>query len=114
VSPSARIVATAEAVSVIADQDGRRLTLRRLGALEKLRLFKAVGPVLAQNPPYLGMALLACAVAAIDEVPVPFPATEAHIEALVQRLGEPALAAIAQALRPPESGPAAERDHAKN
>ena len=47
----------------VTDSDGRRLTLRRLTALDRLRLFKAAGPVLAQNQPWLGMALLACSVA---------------------------------------------------
>ena len=74
------------------------LELRRIGALDKLRLFKAVGPSLAQNEPYLGMALLAFAVAAIDGVPVPSPVNEAQIESLVARLGDSGLAAIGDAM----------------
>ena len=67
-------------------------------ALDKLRLFKAAGPVLAQNRPWLGMALLACSVTAIDDVPVPPPANEQQIEALVARLGDAGIAAAATAL----------------
>ena len=78
--------------------DGRRLTLRRLTALDKLRLFKAAGPVLSQNQPWLGMALLACSVAALDDVPVPPPVTEGQVEALVARLGDDGLAAVGAAL----------------
>jgi hypothetical protein len=94
-TPSARLVAAAQAAPEVTDAAGRVLTLRRLTALDKLRLFKAAGPVLAQNQPWLGMALLACSVAAIDGVPVPPPANEAQIEALVQLLGDGGIAAVA-------------------
>ncbi len=77
---------------------GAYLSLRRLTALDKLRLFKAAGPVLAQNQPWLGMAVLACSVAAVDEVPVPPPVTEGQVEGLVARLGDDGLAAVAAAL----------------
>jgi hypothetical protein len=83
----------------VATADGVRLTLRRLNALDKLRLFKAAGPILAQNEPWLGMALLASSVIAIDDVPVPAPATEHQIEAVVARLGDAGIAAIAATLR---------------
>jgi hypothetical protein len=84
----------------VTDSDGRRLDVRTLNALDKLRLFKAAGPALSRNEPWLGMALLACSVSAIDGVPVPMPADERGIEALVQRLGDSGLAAVASALRP--------------
>ncbi len=66
--------------------------------LDRLRLFKAAGPQLAQNGPWLGIALLACSVTAIDDVPVPMPGTELQIEALVARLGDTGIAAAAAAL----------------
>ncbi len=87
----------------ITDAAGRRLVLRTLTALDRLRLFKAAGPHLAQNQPWLGMAVLACSVAAIDDVPLPLPATEALIEAAVQRLGDEGIAAVAGALAPDET-----------
>ena len=98
--PGARIIAGAQAAQSVSDAHGRHIELRRPTALDKLRLFKAVGPVLAQNQPYLGLAVLACAVTAIDGVPVPTPANEAQIESLVVRLGDSGLAAIGEALRP--------------
>ena len=98
-APSAR-VATEHEGPVVTDAQGRKLSLRRLDALDKLRLFKAVGPALAQNEPYLGMALLACSVTAIDNLPCPMPTNEAQIEHLIQRLGDFGLAAVAQGLRP--------------
>ena len=87
-------------MSDITDGQGRRLTLRTLNALEKLRLFKAAGPALSRNEPWLGMALLACSVSAIDDVPVPMPADERGVEALVQKLGDAGLTAVAAHLQP--------------
>ncbi len=97
-TPSEAILATAGAASVVTDAEGRRIALRRLSALDKLRLFKAAGPVLAQNQPWLGMAVLACSVTAIDDVPVPALATEQQIESMVARLGDAGINAIAVAL----------------
>lgn len=112
--PASRIVATAEAAPTITDSQGRRITLRRIGALEKLRLFKAVGPQLAQNEPYLAIALLACAVAAIDDVPLPTPANEAQIEMVVQRLGEAGLSAVGAAFSATQTSRGAQVESAKN
>lgn len=97
--PSASILASATACEDVIDGDGRKLTVRRLGALDRLRLFKAAGPLLAQNPPWLGMALIASSVMAIDDVPVPAPATETQIEAMVARLGDEGVSAVAQVLQ---------------
>lgn len=96
--PGARLVAAAAGEREAVDGEGRRLGLRRLTALDKLRLFKAAGPVLSQNGPWLGMAVLACSVVAIDGVPVPFPGNEGQVEALVQRLGDAGIAAVAEAI----------------
>ena len=94
-SASSRIVAASLAETVVRDAAGRELSLRRMSALDRLRLFKAVGPQLAQNAPYLGMAMLAASVCAIDGVPVPPPVTEGQVEALVSRLGDAGIAAVA-------------------
>jgi hypothetical protein len=98
-TPSSSIVTTAAAEETVTDDDGRRLTIRKLTALDRLRLFKAAGPILAQNQPWLGMALIASSVTAIDDVPVPAPTNETQVEAMVARLGDPGLTAIAQALQ---------------
>jgi hypothetical protein len=80
------------------DRRGRVLSLRRLTVLDRLRLFKAAGPALAENHPWFGMAVLASSVAAIDGIPVPMPTSEAQIEAAVSRLGDEGLEAVASAL----------------
>lgn len=112
--PQSRIVAAAQAAATVTDAQGRTITLRRIGALEKLRLFKAAGPQLAQNEPYLAMALLASAVSAIDDVPMPAPANEAQIEMIVQKLGDEGLAAVAGAFQAAQADKRANQDSAKN
>lgn len=107
--PSARIVAAANATFTIEDGEGKRITLRRLGVLDQLRLFKALGPMLAENRLYLGMARLAAAVTQIDDYPVPMMLTEAVIEDTIERLGDAGVAAIGRALQP-ASAPAGAED----
>ncbi len=84
----------------VIDARGRVLLLRRLTVLDRLRLFEAAGAELSRNDRWLGLAILAASVAAIDGVPVPIPASKAGIEAAVQRLDEAGLAAVAAGLVP--------------
>ena len=100
-TPTASILAAATATQTIVDGDGRRLAIRRLTALDRLRLFKAAGPTLAQNQPWLGMALIASSVVAIDDVPVPPPVSNCRSKAMIGRLGDTGVSAIAQVLRQP-------------
>jgi len=85
--------------TVVTDKAGRRLTLRKVGVLETLRLYKALGPELAVNGAYMAAARLAAAVEMIDDVPVPFPASEAAVEALLRKLDEDGVAAVSDATR---------------
>lgn len=111
-TPTARHMAAVQRAETIIDGEGRTLAIRRLTALDKLRLFKAAGPTLAQNHLWLGMATLACSVSAINDVPVPPPVNEGQIESLVSRLGDAGIKAIAEALAP--SAPLDLADHAGN
>ena len=95
-TPSQFLMQAAAQLETVSDDLGRRLTVRRLTALDRLRLFKAIGAELAQNAPYFGMAALAASVIDIDGVPVPPPVTEAQLEGLVQRLGEEGIEAVAR------------------
>lgn len=85
-------------VAEIQDISGRLIKIRRLTALDTLRLFKLAGPTLAQNHPWISLATLAYAVTELDGVPVPVPVTEHQVEALVDRLGEQALSLIGDRL----------------
>ncbi len=101
-TPTASVLGLAEERLSTADKAGRKLAVRRLNALDKLRLLKAAGPVLSENQAWLGVAMLAASVVEIDGVPVPMPATEQQIEGLVGRLGDPGLDAVASALTTPD------------
>ena len=97
-SPSARIVAEAAREFDVTDSTGRVLRIKRPGALDRLRLFKAVGPGLSGNERYVGYAMLAMCVTGIDGVPQPAPSTEGQLEVLVQRLGDAGMIAIGRGL----------------
>lgn len=81
----------------VTDSSGRSLALRPISMLDRLRLFKALGPELSLNEAYVGIAVLAASVTAIDGVPLPFPAGEAAVEHAVETLGEVGIEAAAQA-----------------
>ena len=97
-SPTERIVAEAGAALTVTDAGGRKLQFRRPGALDRLRLFKALGPVLSSNDRYVGYAMLAFCVVEIDDVPIPAPSNEGQMEGLVARLGDAGLAAVGEGL----------------
>jgi hypothetical protein len=88
VSRPSEIILDGYGIKEVTDTEGHRLQVRQPTVLDKLRLFKAVGSDMAQNEPYLGLALTACAVKAIDGVPVPHPSNEQQIENLIIRLGD--------------------------
>ncbi len=97
-TPSARIVSEAAGTFKVQDVRGRTLEIKRPTALDRLRLFKAMGPSLSANSQYFGYAMLAMCVVGIDEVPVPQPSTEALMEGLIGRLGDEGLIAVGQGL----------------
>ncbi len=88
-------------METIIDNSGRTITLRQVGILEQLRLFKALGPTLSANDAYMNIALIAAAVSQIDDLPIPFPATEASVEGIISRLGDVGVRAVDQALPAP-------------
>lgn len=97
-TPTATVLESANERLSVSDQAGRAIIARRLNALDKLRLLKAAGPMLSENQAWLGVAMLAASVVEIDGIPVPMPTSEKQIEALVARLGDPGLDAVATAI----------------
>jgi hypothetical protein len=83
---------------IVRDRAGRAIELRRVGVVEQLRLFKILGPELAENRAYVGLARVAAAVAAVEGIPVPFPSGEAGVEAVLERLGDDGVEAVAAAI----------------
>jgi hypothetical protein len=86
---------------IITDKTGRKIQLRRVGVLEQLRLFKALGPELSLNDPYMDLAIIAASVSMIDNIPLLFPVDESTVEAILERLGCDGVAAVDAALPAP-------------
>jgi hypothetical protein len=80
------------------DGNGRSIAVRRINALDRLRLLKAAGPELSQNDAWLNMAALAFSVTDINGTPRLTPTNEHQIEATISELGDVGLEAIADAL----------------
>ena len=99
ITPTDLVVATANRTLEIFDGRGRKLTVRRINALDRLRLLKAAGPELSQNDAWLNMAALTISVVEIDGIPRPTPTNERQVESAVSELGDSGLHAIAEALR---------------
>jgi hypothetical protein len=97
-TPSEFFSASANQTIDIRDSIGRSLRVRRINALDRLRLLKAAGPILSQNDGWLNMAALTLAVTEIDGVPRPPPNSEKQIEAAVSTLGDSGLQTVAEAL----------------
>jgi hypothetical protein len=98
ITPTDLIVRNAHKTFEVVDNLGRKLTVRRINALDRLRLLKAAGPELSQNDAWLNMAALASSVVEINGIPCPTPTNERHIESAVSELGDDGLHAIADAL----------------
>ena len=98
-TPSQAIVKAASFPQTVTDAQGRALGVRKLGALDRLKMFEVVGPDNARNEAYLGYAALAFHVTSIDGEAVGRPANRMQLEALVQRLGDDGLEAVGSALQ---------------
>jgi hypothetical protein len=80
------------------DARGRVLAVGTIGPRQRLLLFKAIGPVNSKNDPYVGTVSLAYAVISIDGDPVSRPMNEIQVEALVERLGDDGIDAVAKVM----------------
>jgi hypothetical protein len=81
--------------------------VRRLKAIDRARLFKAIGAAQSPNAPYFGYAMLAASVVQIDELPITFPTKDSEIEYIIERLDDDGLDAIALHLASEDSAAAA-------
>lgn len=95
-TPSQTIVNSATTMGEIVDAQGRRLAVRRLSALDRMRLFAAAGGELSGNQQWIGLAAIAASCVGIDGDQVPKPVSRLQVEALVERLGDDGLNAIAE------------------
>ncbi len=97
-TPTSDIMSRSGQTIEIEDKLGRKLAIRRLNALDRLRLLKAAGPELSRNDAWLNMAALALTVTELNGVPRVMPVNERQVEASVSELGDCGLEAIATAL----------------
>lgn len=96
-TPSQTLVKASLQQVDVTDSRGRVLTVRRLGALDRMRLFAAAGAELSKNEQWIGLAALAASCVKIDGDQVPKPVSRLQIEALVERVDDEGFEAIAQA-----------------
>ena len=105
-TPSSDIVSRSYQTFEVRDALGRDLKIRRINALDRLRLLKAAGPELSQNDAWLNMAALALSVVELNGVPRVMPVNERQIEAAILELGNLGLEAIADVLNDNEEAAA--------
>jgi hypothetical protein len=93
-----KLTITSAREATIVDTRGRILKVRRLSALDKVRLFKATGSTLSENRVVGSYYATAAACISIDDMPVAFPTSEMQLDALVGRLDEDGLESVLVAL----------------
>ena len=98
-TPSQSIVRAANQPATLTAADGRSIAVKRLNPLDRLKLFEVVGAENSRNEQYVGYAALAFLVTAIDGEPVARPANRIQLEALVQRLDDAGMDAVAAHLQ---------------
>lgn len=93
-TPSARIVNVAQALKIVTDATGRRITFRAMTVLDQARAYRAMGGDAASNGPYASIALVACSVVEIDGVPRPAPKSLPEMDAAIGALGDDGYIAV--------------------
>lgn len=86
-TPTAQVLAKANAEITLQDSLGRTIVLRKPGVLAQFRLVEMMGDS-AKNETYMGMVLPIIYVVSIDGITVSPPAKKSEVEALIQRLDE--------------------------
>ncbi len=96
-TPSQVVLRRAGEVISVTDRLGRRLKVRRIGALARYDLLRLLGPDAAGHADLIGLALVAQSVCEIDSEPVAPLRTERELRALIQRLDDEGLDAASAA-----------------
>lgn len=101
-----------EKTATVRDALGRTIKVKRLSAVEKMRLAKALGEF-NTNETYSNYGWVAAAVREIDSSPVVFPMNNLQLEATVQRLDDDGIDAAMRAMFV-VNAPALDKDAVKN
>lgn len=94
-APAAMAVTTTKQSETIKDVLGRDLIVKVVSTLEAARLTRACGQD-AENQTYMTFAVMAASVRAIDGDPVMFPNTIKSVEAIIERLDDEGMQAVAK------------------
>lgn len=97
-TPSEAVVKSATEIKYVTDVRGRKLGVQRPRALLRFRLLKILGADNARNDPLLGNAMLAFLVVDINGDRLPPINSERMLEAMIDRLDDDGLAAVAECL----------------
>jgi len=100
--------------STVTDTRGRTITVRKLNALDRMRIFEMLGGTLSDNMQYVSYAMVAACVTDIDGVKEPFPNNKRQIEAMVSTLGDEGIEAVATAYKDFTVGETADLGNIKN
>jgi hypothetical protein len=82
-----------ERTATVVDNKGRSIKVKKLSALDRVRLFKAAGATHSENRMLQSYYSTAASVTDLDGMPVVFPISEMQLDALVARLDEHGLEA---------------------
>jgi hypothetical protein len=85
-------------VHYVTDDQGRRIGVKIINALESMRLSRAAGKD-SQNTTWMMYATVAASVVSIDGEEVPSPRSISEIEAIIQRLDNSGVMAVAEGLK---------------
>lgn len=93
--PSDEVVQKSLLPCTVTDARGRVITLQKPGVLAQFRMIEMLGET-AKNQVYVGMVLPLMYVSAIDDEPLTRISSKKELEALIQRLDEDGLLAVAE------------------
>lgn len=96
-TPSQAIIGAANKTAETIDARGRILVVKKISALERMRLFRVAGAELSANQQWMGLAAIAVSVVSIDGDPVAPPGKVREIESMVDMLGDEGLESAGQA-----------------
>lgn len=106
-TPTQAIVADANAITTVTDARGRKIGVRRMTMSIRRRVLKNLRAEVADKDRYVGLIMLAACVVTIDGDPVDAMSggarddqREARLDAIIDRLDDEGIAAIAPIVSP--------------
>lgn len=118
-TPSARIIAQASEIVRVTDSRGRSIGIRKIGVLDRARLFEMIGPENSKNESFLSIAVPAYMVVELNGVAMRRPLTRRELDARITEIDDDGLEAVNVGIlenfasADPEGDPQAAADEAK-